>query len=145
MSRTAGAFTETQLQNIRGMADKLMLDDRIKQQYIAQVAIVEAAQKAQTANVNVIQNKQAKDYTVEVEWINTCGLDDQAQAGCDFDGTKTSTNTETYDFNISREVQFAIHESDLTDNDTTNDEHIAKAFLRADVILAEYFAIKYCS
>ena len=50
MSTTAGVFTETTIRNLRVMADEIMFDDRIKQQFIPQVGIVDGLRIGHACN-----------------------------------------------------------------------------------------------
>ena len=142
MSIYKGVFTDTAIQNIRVMLERIMLDDRVKQQYIPQAELLNPFIANANKNVNVVLNSKGKmkDLVAEVEWINACELADQACTNCDPGGTELSTNTTTYQMDICREVPFTVYEYDMLTNDFNKEELIAKGFLKADMLLAEYFA-----
>jgi len=139
MSTTAGVFSETVLQNIRVRADEIMFDDRVKQQYIAHVGVMEAINKIQTARLGMFRQKD-KDVTVEIEWMNTCGMEVEDNTACEVGGTKSSTNTEEHYLDIEQVVNFSANEYDFVTNDFDLEESIAKQKLTADKLLSEYFA-----
>jgi hypothetical protein len=146
MSTVAGVFSETQLRTLRAMADEIMFDDRIKQQFIPQIGIVDGLKKVQTAAVNP-KFSQLKDSSgmpkrtdVEVIWENACDLEAAECTTCTLDGTKLSTNAQTYSLEFCREVQFAVSEADYIDNEFDANLSIAKGLLRADKQLAEAYA-----
>lgn len=139
MSTTAGVFSETTLQNVRAMADEMMLDDRIKLQFQAQVAALNVIPSVQTARINQILNSK-KDKVVEVEWINACALADQDCTSCEVGGTELSTNTKTYQITKCREVPFSVKGYQFIANDFDQQAVVAKGLLAADRILSEYVA-----
>ena len=51
MSTVAGVFSETLLRTLRAKADELMFDDRIKQQFVPQIGILDAIAAVQTAQI----------------------------------------------------------------------------------------------
>jgi hypothetical protein len=146
MSTTAGAFTETVLNDIRVKADELMFDDRIKLQFTPQIDILKAIQAVQTAQITpkFMQLKQSnggsKKYDVEVEWENACEIVAQDCTVCEIDGEKLSTNLQHYSLDLCKEVAFHVDEYDYVDNDFDFVTAFAKGFLRADKQLAEALA-----
>lgn len=146
MSRVAGVFTETQLQMLRAKADEMMLDDRIKQQYIPQIGIIDGLRAVNTASVNP-KLQQIKDstgktkkYDVEVTWDNACGIEAEDCTVCDNEGEKLSTNAQSYSLSFCKEVKFTVDEYDYVDNDHDAMMAVAKGLLRADKELAEAYA-----
>ncbi len=142
MSTTAGVWSETLLQNVRERADALMFDDRIKQQYMPVLGAVEALNRVQTANIRTLKSG-LKNYTVEVEWLNYCGLTVTDNVACDTGGTEGSTNTETYTLDADKMVKFKVQEADYRDNDFGMEEAVAKGLLAADSKISEAFAQKF--
>ena len=146
MSTTAGVFSETLLRDLRVTADELMFDDRIKQQFIPQVGILDAIAAAQTAQVTpkFMQLKQSnggsKKYDIEVMWENACEIEVGDCTVCEIDGEKLSTNAQVYGLEFCKEVQFAVDEYDYVDNEFDFSTSIAKGLLRADKQLAEALA-----
>lgn len=146
MSTTAGVFSETILRSLRVIADEIMFDDRIKQQFIPQIGIIDGLRNAQTALVkpkfSQIKDSQGKTkkYDVEVIWENACDLTAAECTVCTMDGTKLSTNAQTYSLEFCREVQFAIDEYDYVDNEFDAALAVAKGMLRADMLLSEAYA-----
>jgi len=146
MSITAGYFDETISNDIRVLAERIMFDDRIKQQFIPQYDVINAIKAVQTANVMPIAAKKRKKVDVEVEWENFCGIEVEDNTTCEIGGTKTSTNLEEYALSYEKAVNFSVDEADFLDNDfdimginTT----VAKAMLVADKQHTEAFA-QYC-
>ena len=142
MSTTAGVWSETLLQNVRERAEALMFDDRIKQQYTPVIGAVDALKRVQTANIRALKNG-LKNNTVEVEWLNYCGLTVANNVACDTGGTEGSTNTETYTLDVDKMVKFKVQEADFRDNDFGMEEAVAKGLLRADMLISESFAQQF--
>lgn len=146
MSTVAGVFSETGLLNLRAKADELMFDDRIKQQFIPKIDIVNGLRTVHTAQVNPkfsqIRDSQgkAKKYDVELVWDNACGIEAEECTVCDFDGEKLSTNAQAYSLGFCREVKFTVDEYDYVDNELDAYVAIAKGLLRADKELSEAYA-----
>ena len=137
MSTTAGVFSETTLQAVRSLISQIRLDDRVSKQFQARVDSINVMPKIQTANLTLLSNKE-KDYEVEAELMNSCGIDDQACTSCTVGGTELSTNTEKYKLDLCREVPFTVNRKNFIDNDFGYEEAIAKGLLQADVKLSEY-------
>jgi len=146
MSTTAGVFSETLLRTLRATADELMFDDRIKQQFIPQIGVIDAVKAVQTARVNPKFSQlkgsdgMPKRTDVEVIWENACAIAAQACTTCEIDGTKLSTNAQTYSLEFCKEVQFAVSEADMIDNEFDVATLIAKGLLKADKELVEQYA-----
>ena len=146
MSTVAGVFDETLLRALRAKADEIMFDDRIKQQYIPKIEVVNALGALQTAQVRpkFVQLKEAdgrnKKYDVEVIWDNACELSCETNVDCDFCGPKLSTNAQLYPLDWERVVSFTVNEVDYQDNEFNVAEAVAKGLLKADKELAECFA-----
>lgn len=146
MSTIQGVFDETLLHSIRAKADEIMFDDRIKQQFIPQIGIIDAVKAIQTAKVNPLFSNR-KDSTgvpkrvdVEVMWENACQIVAQECTVCVLDGEKLSTNSQEYHLDFCKEVQFAVSEEDYIDNEFDYEPAIAKGILRADKQLSEAYA-----
>lgn len=150
MSRIAGVFSETLLRTLRVKADEIMLDGRIKQQFIPQYEIIKALLSMQTASVNprLSQRKDSdgrvKRYDLEVMWENACEIEPEDNTNCEFGGTKLSTNAQDYSIDWGQVVNFTISEYDMVDNEFNVAETIAKGMLRADKELVEAYA-QYCT
>lgn len=142
MSTIAGAFNETLLQNVRMRADAMMFDDRIKKQFEPQMNILAALDRVQTAQVTPLQARN-KDYTVEVEWINACGIVAQDCVPCEVGGPELSTNVETYTLNKCKEAPFSIFEDTIAQNDFAVEDFLAKAFMKAEKELVEAVAADF--
>lgn len=139
MSIVAGVFSETLIQNVRVEAAMAMLDDRIKQQYIPHVQLLNGVKAVDTSNVDVWYNRAKKMYSVDVEFINTCDMAVADNVNCTVGGTKASTNVKTYDLNYEKVVNFTLSESDLYKNDFTIEQVLAKQFMRAKKLLLESY------
>lgn len=138
MSTTAGYFTETDLLNIRSRIENFPnWDVNVKKQYQPFADSLKAVMANQTATFTDLKDP-SKKKTVEVEFIQTCGLDDQACTDCTMGGSEVSTNTQTLAINICREVPFVIDENKFIGNDFDKEDAIAKAFMQADKQLVEY-------
>ena len=147
MSTIPGVFTETQLLQLRAKAAELMFDDRIKQQFIPQIGVIEGVRAAQTAQVLNARFNQIKDstgktkkYDVELVWDNACGIEAEDCTVCDFGGDKLSTNAQLYSLGFCKEVKFSVDEYDYVDNELDAMLAIAKGLLRADKELVEAYA-----
>lgn len=142
MSTTAGYFDETILNEVRVTAAAMMLDDRIKQQFIPKYDIISAIQAVQTPNLGMAFPK-GKINNVEIMWENACGLEVEDNVTCEIGGTKTSTNIKEYTLSYEKVVKFSVDEADFIDNEFSVQSAIAKAMLRADKQLTEAYA-QYC-
>lgn len=139
MSTTPGAFNETTLQNIRMLAENLTgFDVNIKKQLQPQADILKAIWANQTARLTYLEDKK-KDFTVEVEWLNACGLETRSCTPCTFGGTELSSNTQTYTMSNCKEVAFSVNENDFRGNDFDMEQAVALGFLKADKELIEEF------
>lgn len=141
MSTTSGVFTETTLQAIRVMADKILMDGRVKLQFEPRIEILKQALQYANKNLKVYFSPKEKDYVVDIEWMNACALEAQECSNCSPGGAELSTNIETKTLSGCKEVPFTIYECDFLTNDFNKQEAIAKALLRADVLLLEQAAL----
>ncbi|MCX6328205.1 MAG: hypothetical protein NTZ85_01640 [Bacteroidia bacterium] len=139
MSTTAGVFNETTLRTIRLVADAIMFDDRIKQQYIPKIDIIAAVQSVQTANILPTPARK-KDVDVEVIWQNVCNPACEENVTCVIGGDKSSTNAQEYALSWERVINFSEDEADYIDNEFNIETAIAKQLLVADKTLVECFA-----
>lgn len=139
MSTTGGAFNETLLQNIRIEAERIMMDDRIKQQFIPQIEIFNAISAVQTATITPLTGSTKKNV-VELMWQNTCDMEVEDNVSCEAGGTKSSTNTKEYTIDNVKVVNFSASEADFIDNEYSIESAIAKQILRADKLLVEWAA-----
>lgn len=138
MSITAGVFSETILKNIQIKADQIWLDRIQKQDYTADVGVVQALLANQTAQITPVEGK--KDVDVEISWINACEVADRTCTACTMGGEELSTNMEEYSLDICREVPFYVNDNDFRNNLFDPEEVIAKGFISADKELSEYLA-----
>lgn len=143
MSTIAGYFDETILNNIRRKATEIMFDDRIKQQFIPNYAVINALKSVETATVLPSIARTQKDVDVDIIWQQVCGLSVEDNVTCEIGGTKSSTNKETKSLSYLKVVNFSADEADFIDNEFDVEESIAKLFLKADVEHTEAFA-QYC-
>jgi hypothetical protein len=141
MSTTPGVFSETTLFNVRDRADRMMLDDRIKQQFIPKINIFNYIRNLQTATLNQKFNQRSgKEYDVEVSWMNACDTFDSDDESCVFKGEEVSTNIETYTLQKRIVKEFYMEDYKFRTNDYESEEAIAKAMLRIDSLISEQFA-----
>jgi len=146
MSTVGGVFSETLLRDLRVRADELMFDDRIKQQYVPKIEILNAIKAVQTAQVTpkFMQLKQSnggsKKYDIEVMWPNACDIVAQECSSCTIEGEELSTNAQVYGLEFCKEVPFAVDEYTMVDNEFDFQELIAKGMLAADVALVNSLA-----
>lgn len=139
MSTTAGVFTETLLQNVRLMADAIMFDDRINLQFKPQAEILNILPRVQTARITPLERRD-KDHVVEVEWLNTCGMEVTSCTSCATCDTETSTNVKEMYLTQCDQTCFQVDEHVFMNNDFGAAEAIAKGLLRADALLCESIA-----
>lgn len=142
MSTTAGAFNETTLQKIRVAADALMLDGRIKQQFIPNIQVFDALSSIQTAKMTQISSSR-KDNTVQVMWENFCGLEVDDNESCVMGGAKGSTNVKDYNISRVKAVGFTTSEKDFLTNEYSPEVQIAKQLLMADKLQVESLARQF--
>lgn len=140
MSTISGSFSETTLLEQRVLAESLMFDDRIKQQYIPNIAIIPALKSIQTANVMAVGRAAKKDVDVEVIWQNVCGREDEECGGCNIGGNPSSTNAEDYALSWCRDYNFSENEEDYLTNEFDIDTAVAKQLIMADKTLSEAYA-----
>lgn len=138
MSTTAGVWSETLLQNIRERIESAMFDGRTKLQYEAYVDAFKALDYVNTANIRALKT-QGKKTTVDIEWINACGLTAEATTSCTWGTGELSSNIETYTLDETYQVDFQVEEYDFYNNDFGFEEAIAKGMLAADARLSEKF------
>ena len=138
MSIVAGVFSETVLNNAQIKADLIWKDRIQKEDYTADVGVLQALLANDTANLSVIEGK--KDLSVEISWENACEIDDQSCNPCTYSGSELSTNADTKTLNICRESVFEINDADFRNNLFDPEDLIAKGYIAADVALSEYLA-----
>lgn len=140
MSITQGEFNETVLLNQIDRADRMMLDDRIKQQFIPKIALYNYVQSLQTATLNTAFNaRPGKEYDVEINWMNACDTFDSNDVSCNFDGNEVSTNAQEYTLQKRIVKEFKVMDYKFRDNQYDADEAVAKALLRIDKLISEEF------
>ncbi len=141
MSITGGEFNETLLLQSRDRADRMMLDDRIRQQFIPKIAIYNYINGLQTATLNSALNaRPGKELDVEIMWMNACedfSMDDDS---CKLGDKEVSTNTQTYTLSKRIAKGFQIKDYIFRDNEFNAEEAIAKAMLQIDKQIAEEFS-----
>lgn len=140
MSIVGGVFSETQLVNIQVKADEIWQDRIQKQDFVADVGVIQALLANQTARITPLQGR--KDLSVEISWINACDIADQECQACTFSSDELSTNRETYTLDICREAPFKVDDGIFRDNLYDPEEVIAKGFIAADRALAQYLAVQ---
>jgi hypothetical protein len=141
MSTIPGNFTETRLLQVRDRADRLMLDGRIKQQYIPKIATVNYLKSLENPNLNVtFNNRPKKEYDVEIHWMNTCADFTINDESCVLGGHEASTNAQTYTLYKRIVKGFTIKDDQFRDNEYDDDEALAKLMLQVDKQIAEEWA-----
>ena len=138
MSITAGVFSETVLKNAQIKADLIWKDRIQKEDFTADVGVLQALLAKQTALITPIEGK--KDLSVEISWVNACDVDDQACNPCVYSGSELSTNQDTKTLDICREAVFEVNDKDFRNNLFDPEDIIAKGYLAADKALSEYLA-----
>jgi len=138
MSIESGVFSETILKNAQIKADLIWKDRIQKEDYTADVGVLQALLDNQTAQITPIEGK--KDLSVEISWVNACDVDDQACNPCVYSGTELSTNADTKTLDICRESVFYVNDADFRNNLFDPEDIIAKGYLAADKVLSEYLA-----
>lgn len=148
-SIVGGVFDETTLRTLRVRAEALMLDGRIRQQFIPKIGVVDGLRSLQTAQIipRLTQIKEAdgrnKRYDVEIMWDNACDIVCDDNVVCDFPSTKLSTNTQQYSLGFVKSAGFVVSEMDYIDNEFNAAEAIAKGIAKSDKELVECYA-RYC-
>lgn len=137
MSTTPGAMSETTIRDARVIAERIMFDDRTKQQFIPHAEAIKVIESVQTAKVfpAAINNKQ---FDVEVMFDNYCddftGADD-----CSFNNNKGSTNIETYSIVNSDVRDFVVDEVDFRTNEYDLAYFMARNKLAIDKKMTETY------
>lgn len=140
MSITGGEFTESLLLQTRDRADRMMLDDRIRQQFIPKIALYDYVQQLQTATLNTALNSRpGKEQEVEIMWMNACEDFSMDDTSCALGDTEVSTNTQTYKLDNRIVKGFKVMDYKFRDNEFSAEEAIAKAMLKIDKQIAEEF------
>ena len=143
MSTISGSFSETTLLEQRVLAESLMFDDRIKQQFIPNIDIVSPLQSIQTADVMSVGVASKKEVDVQVIWQNVCGREVEECGGCDIGGNPSSTNAKDYAIAWCKDYNFSESEETYLSNQFDIDTAVAKQLIMADKMLCEAYA-KYC-
>ena len=138
MSVIPGVFDETRLLAVRDLADRMLLDGRIKQQFIPKMNIYNYLQSLQNPSLDIRFNERPKkDYDVEIMWMNACSEFDMNDESCLRGGDSPSTNAQTYTLEKRIVKGFTIHEDEFRDNEFEFDEAVAKTMLRIDKLITE--------
>ena len=143
MSIIDGVFSETLLQAIRMRADAIGFDDRINKQFIPRTMdTVNAITDLQTAKITPLSS-QKKEFTVEVEWFNSCDIVAEECVACEVGGPTGSTNVQSYAITECKQAPFTIDHHTFATNDFDAEEAIAKNMLMAEKVLIEQVVQDY--
>ncbi len=138
MSYIPGEFNETRLLQQQFRADALMMDDRIKQQFIPKIDVFNYLRSLQNARLNTTF-QGGKEYDVELLWMNACDDFARDDISCEIGGNEVSTNAQKYQLKKRIVRGFSVRDDVFRDNNFDADEAIAKALLRIDKQIAEEF------
>lgn len=140
MSTIPGVFNETAILTAKHLADKMMLDDRIRQQFIPDYDVYKYLRSLHTATVNTAFGAKKKDYDVEISWVNACSSFDREDISCEVGGDELSTNVEEYSLQHRFVKGFTVRDDVMRSNDYETRELIAKGLLKIDKEIAEDFS-----
>ncbi len=139
MSYIPGQFSETILLQQQFRADAMMMDDRIKQQFIPKIDVYNYLRSLQNARLNTAF-AGTKEYDVEIQWMNACDNFDRDDISCEIGGNEVSTNAKKYMLRKRIVKGFSVRDDVFRDNSFDAEEAIAKALLRIDKQIAEEFS-----
>lgn len=140
MSIIPGVFSHTALLQARDLADRMMLDGRVKQQYVPKTTAFQYLQNLQTASLNQAFNaRPGKKYEVEIMWENVCADLTIADESCAIGGPEASTNTKVYELEKRIVKGFTIDDDKYRTNEFDSATSLAKLLLVAEKQIAEEF------
>ena len=138
MSIIPGEFNETRLLQVRDLADRMLLDGRIKQQFIPKMNMFNYIKSLENPNLNIKFNERPKkDYDVEIHWMNTCADFTIADESCILGGEQASTNAKEYKLEKRIVKGFTIRDDEFRDNEYDANEALAKLMLQVDKQITE--------
>lgn len=136
----AGTFTASALADVLATADNIWADNMVKPDFMAEIEVLNAIQAEQTARITMIDDPN-KDYDVKAVWLKTC--DQETDAGsddCSVGGDELESDSKTYTIDQTRHYGFNVKEKLFRGNHFSMADAVAKGFLMADKLLAEYAA-----
>lgn len=138
--KAAGEFTNSALVDTVLKAEEFWTNSAQANVYKSNAAAALAVFEHQTATFTVLDDKE-KDREVRVNWINPCGVTDQAcTSDCDLTGPELETGVKNYAFDMCREVPFSVNAHTLRTSIYDVQEVAAKGLAQAVKKLDEYWA-----
>jgi hypothetical protein len=145
-SGTAGTFTAAQLQKVVAKIDAIWADNQQHADYQANVGLLEALRKEQTAKLKFIENPQ-KDKVLTVLWVEDCstGVEDcdgDGEDDCDFTGPEAEAKSTDYALDICGTVKFSIEENMFRTSELEKEEVLAIQMMARLKEMDEYLTQK---
>ena len=140
MSKAAGDLTCGELQEVQIKMDRIWADASVNVDYIAEVTSISAIRENQTAQLTVLEDRE-KDKQLKITWVEICGttIKDDCNTTCTPGGTELSINCKDYSLNLCNSAGFTIPEYAFRTSNYSREEVVARAFLRADQELCEWY------
>lgn len=136
----AGDFTATELMNIQLMSERMWTDGILAREGEPQAGAAIAVLENQNARFSELNNRD-KDLKIDVSWIDTCALEDEAcEDNCDLTEALLETGKETYQPDICRKSGFSVDAETSRTNSYDTQEAAAKGLAKAIQNLDEFWA-----
>lgn len=139
------ALTCAQLQKVVAKMDKIWLDNETKADYVAEVGVLEALRKEQTARLEELKTPN-KDKTLRIWWLAQCGLTaedcEDDSDDCDFSGPEVEEKCQDYALDICVSTKFSIEDNVFRTNEANPEDALVIQMLAALKVLDEKLAAK---
>lgn len=139
----AGDFTASQHQEFLLKAEENWTGGKYEDDLKPHVDVALMQLNGQTARFAELDNP-AKDNTVSLTWMKTCGIDDsafdRATDTCTITGVEIESDAKEYEMTLLRKTGFKVNLETVRTNIYEVEEIIAKGFAKADKELSEYWA-----
>lgn len=135
-------FTNSQIASLQLKAEEMMADGVIANQYVANAEAAKAVLSNQTIQITPLEGTPEKDRQVEVSYIDTCAIEDQACPTdfCDFTSPELATKKKIFDLNLCRAAFYSIDENDLAKSIYGRNEAVPRGQIAAKNVLDEYIS-----
>lgn len=135
-------YTNSQLADLHLKGEELMANGQVANQYKADAEAAKAVLQNQTIRVRALTDDPEKDKVVEVSYIDTCAIEDEACPAdfCDLSGTDIATKKKQFELTLCRMASFAVDEDDTAKSIYGVDDAVPKGQIAAMNKLDEYIS-----
>lgn len=109
-------------------------------------ALIAQLQK-QTARFEELSGNPAKDNSVLLTWLKSCGIETsaftRADDSCAVTGTELESDSKTYQYDLLQKIGFAIDAEKIRTNIYEREEQVAHLLMKGDKQMSEWLCVQY--